>query len=63
LRTVILAIALLFTALLVVLTGLDFARHGVTVVGVLALFVIALSTTGIVGALLYRPRGGRPPRE
>jgi hypothetical protein len=55
LRIVLLSLALLFIALLAVPTALDFARHGVTVIGVLALLIEVLFMFGIVGALRQPP--------
>ena len=55
-RLVVLAIALLFIAGLGVLTVLDFVHYGVTVIGVLAMFVLVLFVIGIVGALREPPR-------
>jgi NADH:ubiquinone oxidoreductase subunit 6 (subunit J) len=56
LRVAVLTIALLFIAGLGVLTGLDLARNGVTVVGILAILILVLFTVGIVGALRHPPR-------
>jgi hypothetical protein len=55
-RFVILIVVLLFIAALGVLTVRDFQAHGATPVGVLAVIVLVLFTTGIVGALLHPPR-------
>jgi hypothetical protein len=55
-RQSVLAIAVVFTALLAYLTVVNFARHGVTVVGILAILIIALFAIGIVGALRHPPR-------
>ncbi len=49
-------IALLFIALLAALTVLEFARYGVTAPGVLAVLILVLFMTGIVGALRHPPR-------
>jgi type IV secretory pathway VirB2 component (pilin) len=56
LRAAVLTIVLMFIALLGGLTALDFARHGVTVAGVLAVLVLALLVIGIIGALRETPR-------
>ncbi len=55
-RVPVLVIALLFIVGLGVLTGIDIARYGVTVLSVLAILVLVLFTIGIVGALRERPR-------
>ncbi len=55
-RLVVLAIALLFIAALGALTVLDFVHYGVTVIGVLAVFVLVLFAVGIVGALREPPQ-------
>jgi NADH:ubiquinone oxidoreductase subunit 6 (subunit J) len=54
-RLVVLTIALLFIAALGVLTGIDIARYGVTVLSVLAILVLVLFMIGIVGALREPP--------
>ena len=54
-RLVVLAITLVFIAALGVLTVLDFVRHGVTALGILALLIVALFSIGIVGALRHPP--------
>ncbi len=54
-RASVLVITLLFIAGLAVLTGLDFARHGVTLIGILAVFILVLFGIGIVGALMHPP--------
>jgi hypothetical protein len=55
-RGAVLTIALLFIAALAVLTGIDIARYGVTVLSVLAILVLVLFMIGIVGALRAPPR-------
>jgi hypothetical protein len=55
LRVAILTVALLFIAMLAVLTGIDFAHHGVTLIGALAVLILVLFITGIVGALRHPP--------
>lgn len=54
-RIVILIVALVFIGLLAALTVRDIVQYGVTPVSVLAVVVLALFCTGIVGALLHRP--------
>jgi hypothetical protein len=55
LRTAVLLIALAFIALLGALTAIDISRHGVTLVGALAILILVLFITGIVGALTHPP--------
>jgi hypothetical protein len=55
-RLVVLTVALLFIAGLGVLTALDVSRYGLTVISVLAIFVLVLFMIGIVGALREPPR-------
>ena len=55
-RIPVLVIALLFIAGLGVLTGMDIARYGLTVLSVLAILVLVLFMIGIVGALRQPPR-------
>jgi hypothetical protein len=59
LRLVTFTIALVFTIGLAILTGLDIARNGLTGVSVMALIVLVLFATGILGALWQSPRGPR----
>jgi hypothetical protein len=54
-RTVILIVALVFIALLAALTVRDIVHYGVTPVSVLAVLVLTLFCTGILGALRHRP--------
>ena len=54
-RQTILFVVLLFIALLVALTVTDIVRNGVTPVDVLAILVLVLFSTGIVGALRNPP--------
>jgi hypothetical protein len=54
-RTVVLIVALAFIVALAVLTVLDVVHYGVSAVDVLAILVIVLFTTGIVGALRHPP--------
>jgi hypothetical protein len=55
-RIPVLVIALAFIAGLGVLTGIDIARNGVTVLSVLAILVLLLFMIGIVGALREPPK-------
>jgi hypothetical protein len=55
LRIAILAITLVFIALLGALTVADFIKNGVTGVGILAVLVLLLFSVGIVGALWHPP--------
>jgi hypothetical protein len=58
-RTVLLIVALVFIAGLAALTAIDIARYGVTALDVLAIAILVLFCTGIVGALRQPPR--EPP--
>jgi hypothetical protein len=55
-RIPVLTIALVFIAALGVLTAIDIARYGVTVLAVLAILVLVLFMIGIVGALRQPPQ-------
>lgn len=55
-RFVLLLVSVAFTALIAVLTILDISRHGVSWLDVLALLIVLLFGTGLIGALLSRPR-------
>jgi hypothetical protein len=55
-RAAVFTVALLFIVALAVLTVRDIRLHGTTPVDVLAIIVLVLFTTGIVGALLHPPR-------
>jgi hypothetical protein len=55
-RQAVFTVALLFIVALGVLTVRDIRIHGATPVDVLAIIVLVLFTTGIVGALLHPPR-------
>jgi hypothetical protein len=55
-RYVLLVIVVAFTALIGVLTALDMIHHGVTWLDVLSILIVILFCTGIIGALLERPR-------
>ena len=54
-RVVVLGLTLVFIVGLGALTVTDFVNNGVTVVGILAVLIIALFTIGIVGALRHPP--------
>ena len=54
-RFVLLPIAVLFTAVIAVLTVLDMVHHGVSWIDILALLIVILFATGIIGALLTPP--------
>ena len=47
----------MFIVLLGVLTAIDIGRYGLTGVSVLALIVLVLFATGVIGALRHPPRG------
>jgi cytochrome c biogenesis protein CcdA len=55
-RYVLLVLVVCFTVLIGVLTALDMIHHGVNWLDVLAILVVVLFGTGIVGALLQPPR-------
>lgn len=55
-RFLLLAVVLVFTAGIAVLTVMDMVHHGVSWLDVLAILVVVLFATGIVGSLLQRPR-------
>jgi hypothetical protein len=55
-RIPVLVIALAFIAGLAVLTAIDIARYGVTVLAVVAILVLVLFMIGIVGALREPPK-------
>jgi hypothetical protein len=54
-RTIVFTIAVVFTVLLGYLTVLDFARHGLTAIGVLGTLIVILFGVGFVGALRHPP--------
>jgi hypothetical protein len=54
-RTAILTIALLFITMLAALTVLDIVHYGVTALDIVAVLILVLFTTGIVGALRSPP--------
>jgi cytochrome c biogenesis protein CcdA len=55
-RFVVLILVVAFTVLIGVLTALDMIHHGVNWLDVLAILIVLLFGTGIVGALLHPPR-------
>jgi hypothetical protein len=55
-RLAVFTVALLFIVALGVLTVRDIRVHGATPVDVLAVVVLVVFTTGIVGAMLHPPR-------
>jgi hypothetical protein len=55
-RYLLLAVVVVFTAIIAVLTVLDMVRNGISWLDVLALLIVILFATGIVGALLQPPR-------
>lgn len=54
-RYVLLPIAVVFTAAIAVYTVLDIVHHGLSSIDVLALVVVVLFATGVIGALLTPP--------
>ncbi|MGB0095986.1 MAG: hypothetical protein WBP81_26040 [Solirubrobacteraceae bacterium] len=54
-RAAVLTIALLFIAMLAVLTVIDIVHHGLTVISALAVMIVVIFATGIVGALRHPP--------
>jgi hypothetical protein len=60
-RIVILIVALVFTCAVAVATVLDIDHNGFNGVDAMALLIVLLFATGIIGALLQRPP--RPPRD
>jgi cytochrome c biogenesis protein CcdA len=55
-RFLLLVVVVAFTLLIGVLTALDMVHHGVNWLDVLAILIVVLFGTGIVGALLHPPR-------
>ena len=51
-----LVVVVVFTTFIGVLTALDMAHHGVDWLNILAALIVFLFATGIVGALLEKPR-------
>ncbi|MGI8505437.1 MAG: hypothetical protein ACR2MK_01295 [Solirubrobacteraceae bacterium] len=54
-RTAVLIVALLFIAMLAALTVLDVVHYGVSALDVVAVLILVLFATGIVGALRGPP--------
>jgi hypothetical protein len=54
-RTALLCVTLVFTGVIAVLMIYDTARHGLRPLAVPTLFVLALFSVGIVGALRHPP--------
>ena len=54
-RTVLLVVVLVFIAGFGALTAIDISRYGLTGLDVLAILILILFSTGIVGALRHRP--------
>jgi cytochrome c biogenesis protein CcdA len=57
-RTVLLAVVLVFIGGLGLLTAVDVHHHGINWLNVLAILILVLFGVGIVGALLQPPRKG-----
>ena len=55
-RYLLLVIVVVFAAMIAVLTVLDMVHNGITWLDVLAILIVILFGTGIVGSLLHRPR-------
>jgi hypothetical protein len=55
-RILVLILVVVFTTFIGVLTALDMVHHGVNWLSVLAILIVILFATGIVGALVQRPR-------
>ncbi len=55
-RVLVLIVVVVFTTFIGVLTALDMVHHGVNWLNVLAILIVVLFATGIVGALVQRPR-------
>ncbi len=54
-RLLLVAIVVVFIAMIGLLTALDMIHHGVSWLDVLAILIVILFGTGILGALLHRP--------
>jgi len=54
-RQIVLVLAVLFMALLAGLTVLDAIHNGINALDAVAILILALFATGIVGALRHRP--------
>jgi hypothetical protein len=55
-RQLVFTLVLMFVAALGALTVRDIHVHGLTPVGVLAIAIVVLLATGVIGALLHPPR-------
>ena len=55
-RIVVFAVAVVFICGMATLTALDFAKHGVTGLGIVGLIVVIVVGVGIIGALTEPPR-------
>jgi hypothetical protein len=55
-RLLVFTVALLFVAALAVLTIRDIHTHGLTPIDALAVGIVVLFATGIIGVLLHPPR-------
>lgn len=58
-RSVLLIVALVFIAGFGTLTAIDISRYGLTALDVLAIIVLVLFSTGIVGSLTHRGPPGQ----
>ena len=54
-RVILLAVVLAFIAGFGALTAIDISRYGLTGLDVVAILILILFSTGIVGALRHRP--------
>jgi hypothetical protein len=54
-RWLLLVVVVVFTGFIGVLTVLDMVQNGVTWLDILAILIVILFGTGIVGALLHKP--------
>lgn len=55
-RLIVLAVSIVFISGMAVLTVLDFANNGVTLVGVIGVGVLVVVGVGILGAFFQPPR-------
>ena len=55
-RAIVFTLAIVFIGGLALLTVLDFKNNGVTLVGVIGVFVLVVVGVGIIGALIQPPR-------
>jgi hypothetical protein len=60
-RILLLVIALVFTCAIAVATVLDIAHNGFNGIDAMALVIVLLFATGVIGALFQRPP--RPPGD